>query len=377
MPKHTVIIQTPQELSQSSYIQTGFFELKRMGIIDLKTKISTKKRLGRVIVSNTGEITETKQAHPKTSFYQLINNIDNTALFFACDLYDFANHFSKEALEKCDFIFKRSYESRYVDALPKGYKHKVFPLGLIFPVHSPYKKQSFKFLIGLLLSNCKVNFKWDRFVFNRLYKTINAQQKHWKFVNTTRKLDRFENFELGVNNSILFQTRCFLYDKDQDVKEIHQQRYRIIKLLRQNFPNHFMGGFVPSKISKEKYGDALTNVPSEPEKYLNVLKNSKIVIYTRGLANSPAWKMAEYLSQGKVIIAERLTTELPKPLIHGKELLFFDTDEELIVNINKVLEDDNLSESLSKNARNYFEVNIHPAQNIKRILDIMINRKND
>jgi glycosyltransferase involved in cell wall biosynthesis len=374
MPKYTVIIQTPQELNHSSNIQTGLFELKRMGIIDLKIKINTQKRLGRIIVSNTGEITETKQAHPKTSFYQLINNIDNTALFFACDLYDFANHLSKAALEKCDFIFKRSYEPIYVNALPEEYKHKVIPLGLTFGVHSNYKEESYKFLIGLFLSNGNVNLKWDRFLFNRLYRTIKAQQKHWNFINTTRNLDRFEDYVIGKDKTILFQSRCFLHENDIDVKQIHQQRYRLIKLLRKNYPDNFLGGFVPSKISNKKYGDALTNVPSEPEKYLDVLKKSKIVIYTRGLANSPAWKMAEYLSQGKVIIAEELTTDLPVPLEHGKELLLFNTDEELILNIKRVLQDEKLGDSLSKNARNYFEEHVHPTKNVKRILDLMISK---
>jgi glycosyltransferase involved in cell wall biosynthesis len=374
MPKYTVIIQTPQELNHSSNIQTGLFELKRMGIIDLKIKINTQKRLGRIIVSNTGEITETKQAHPKTSFYQLINNIDNTALFFACDLYDFANHLSKAALEKCDFIFKRSYEPIYVNALPEIYKHKVIPLGLTFGVHSNYKEESYKFLIGLFLSNTILSFKLDRNTFKTLRKTVFAQKRHWNFINTTRNLDRFEDYVIGKDKTILFQSRCFLHENDIDVKQIHQQRYRLIKLLRKNYPDNFLGGFVPSKISNKKYGDALTNVPSEPEKYLDVLKKSKIVIYTRGLANSPAWKMAEYLSQGKVIIAEELTTDLPVPLEHGKELLLFNTDEELILNIKRVLQDEKLGDSLSKNARNYFEEHVHPTKNVKRILDLMISK---
>ncbi len=377
MSQYTVVLQTPQELNHSSNIQTGLFELNRLGFIDLKIKISNRKRLGRLIVSSSGEVTNTNQAHPKTSFYKLLNKKEGKTFFFATDLYDFANHFSLEALEECDFIFKRSYESKFVNALPEKYKKKIIPLGLTFGVHSPYKNQSYKFLTGLYLSNFNVSLKLDRLMFRRLFKTMKAQQKHWRFINTTRKLDRFENFEFGTNDKILFQTRCFLYDRDYDVKEIHQQRYRIIKLLRTNFSDNFLGGFIPSKIAKKNFHDALTNVSSNPEKYLDVLKNSKIVIYTRGLVNSPAWKMAEYLSQGKVIIAEELTTELPVPLTHGKELLIFKTDKELLININRVLEDKKLADNLSRNARNYFEQHVHPAKNVKRILDIMINSKNE
>ena len=102
------------------------------------------------------------------------------------------------------------------------------------------------------------------------------------------------------------------------------------------------------------------------------MKQAGIVIYTRGLANSPAWKLPEYLSQGKVIIAEPLTAELPEPLVHGEHLLYFNTDDELIHHIKTVLKDKALFHKLSANARRYFEDYVHPAKNIKRILDFMI-----
>lgn len=374
---YTVILYTPQELNHSSYIQTGLFELERLNIIRLKVKISTSKNLGRYIVSDTGKVTTSTQPHPKTSFYKLINNKDKSELFFATDLYDFANHFSKVALEKCDYIFKRSYEEKYVSQLPEKIQNKVHKLGQTFGVHSKHKHSDTLFLLGLIASNMRVSFKMDGFLFKRLAKSYSLQKKHWNFINTTRKLTRFENYTNAQKNVIIFQTRCFLREEEEDVISIHKQRYRIIKLLRKNFPNNFIGGFIPSKVSNEKYADALSNVPSEPEKYLDALKKAKIVIYTRGLANSPAWKMAEYLSQGKVIIAEPLSTCLPIPLIHGKEVLFFNNDEELISSINKVMEDENLANLLSKNARTYFEEHVHPTKNVKRILEFMISETLD
>jgi glycosyltransferase involved in cell wall biosynthesis len=106
-----------------------------------------------------------------------------------------------------------------------------------------------------------------------------------------------------------------------------------------------------------------------------MIKKSKIVIYTRGLANSPAWKMAEYLSQGKVIIAEKLSTELVNPLTDGKEVLFFENHHDLIDKINLVLFNEELSSKLSLNAKKYFEDVVHPKQNIKRIINLMLQHK--
>lgn len=119
------------------------------------------------------------------------------------------------------------------------------------------------------------------------------------------------------------------------------------------------------------YSDAITNITSDPVSYLNAVKESSIVIYTRGLKNSPAWKMAEYCSQGKIIIAERLTAELPDELIDGKHVLFFDGYEELVEKINLVLKSKRLRDTLSFNAREYYLNTIHPRQNVRRILKIM------
>lgn len=373
MTNYTIIIYTPQELSQSSYIQTGLFELEKMGYVNVKIKISVAKKLGRYITNNvSGKYEQTNQKYPKASYYKLIDNKTNRSVLFCVDLYDFSNQFPLIALKDCDYVFKRNFEQKHVSQLPIEHQQKVLPLNLTFWVQSEYKKGVFLFFMGALLSNLNTALKMDRFLFKKMFKTFKAQVLHQKYINKSRNLSRYEKFESAELNTIFFQTRCFLHEDEVDVKEIHLQRYRIIKLLKNQFPNEFLGGFVSSKIAHENYNDAISNVPSEPELYLDALKKAKIVIYTRGLANSPAWKMAEYLSQGKTIIAERLTAELPVPLTHGKEALFFDTDEELCENIKLVLSDKKLAEDLSTHARAYFEEHVHPAKSVKRILELMM-----
>jgi len=372
MSNYTVVIYTPQELNHSSFIQTGLFELENRGFIKVKIKLCTSKSLGHYVVVDDEVNKKVNQPYPKASYYKLIDNVSNKEITFATDLYDFSSHFSLAALNNCDYIFKRNFERSFVKKLPEKYKKKISPLGLTFGVHSEFKKKKGLFFTGLLLSNLRVNCKFDRTFFKRIMNTYIRQIKHWNFIKSSRKISRFASFQKGVNKTIFFQTRCFLYDTDKDVIGIHEQRYHIIKLLRKEFSKYFLGGFIPSRIVNEKYSDALSNVPSAPELYLDALKNAEIVIYTRGLVNSPAWKMAEYLSQGKVIIAERLTAELPVPLVHGKEVLFFDTDEELIKNIRKVLFDSDLRSELSNNARAYFEQYVHPVESVNRLLNIMI-----
>ena len=370
--QYSLILHTPQELSQSSYVHTGLFEIQKSNGLKLTVKLSFKKRLGRLVFDTRGMLYKNSKSHPKTSVYTLKNKITGKSSTFAIDLYDHANDFSEYALKHCDFYFKRNYESKYVDKLPSELKASCLPLGLSFRVTSEDVQSNFKIRLGYMLSTLNAALKFDRLIFWRLFNKTKAINLHLKSHKSNRIILSFEKYNPNTKiDSILFQTRCFPDESNPDILAINQQRYRLIHVLREAFPKHFNGGFVPSDIVNRKYKDAITNVPTAPEDYLQFMKQSGIVIYTRGLANSPAWKMAEYLSQAKVIIAEKMTTELPTPLIDGKEVLFFDSEKSLIAQINKVLSDSNFCAELSKNARRYFEKHVHPKENIKRILDVV------
>lgn len=370
-----VNIFTPQELNHSSYIQTGLFELEKEGFLSTKVKLSLSKKTGTIKVVNS-KLVQTNEPHPKTSFYELEDTNTGKKIKFATDLYDASYSFSVYALEHCDFVFKRNFERKSIQSLPQKYQDKLLPLGLAFGCHSPQKKQWYKFLIGYILNILLLNFKMDSYFYKRYKREFTTIKYHLKHIKTTRSIANFEAYEVSnLSNEILFQTRCFASENSDDVKGIHLQRYKIVKLLHKNFPNEFKGGIITSNISKANYSDALTNLSSDPISYLNQVKKAKIVIYTRGLVNSPAWKMPEYLSQGKVIIAEKLTTELPVPLTHGKEVLFFENEEEIPTIIQNVMYNDELCSSLAKNARSYFEQNVHPKENVKRMLTFMLQNK--
>lgn len=371
-PQITINIYTPQELNHSSYVQTGLFELEHDGWLKTNVMLSVKKRLGTIHIKDTLE-EYPKAPHPKTSFYELINHENGQRIGFATDLYDASHSFSKYALEHCDFVFKRNYESKYVEQLPDAFQRKLYPLGWTFGVHSKHKKSSGKFYTGLILTNARLNLKGDRYFFNRILETFQQQKKHWKFINTTRKLQSFDVKPTSPEKDyIVFQTRCFAHENEPELKQLHQQRYRIILLLKHHFPDLFRGGFIPSKLVNEKYKDAITNLKTDPQSYLELVKSSKIGIYTQGIQDSPAWKMAEYLSQGKVVIAQRFKTELPVPLEDKKHVLFFDEEHQIPELCKLVLGNTELASNLAHNGRRYYETHISPKQNIKRIIELML-----
>lgn len=366
-----VNIFTPQELNHSSYIQTGLFELEKEGTIKTNVKISLSKRLGTIKIENN-KLVQTNEPHPKTSFYEVEDKTSGKKIKFATDLYDASFSFSLYALEHCDFVFKRNFERKNIQSLPQKYQEKIVPLGLTFKVLSSNNKQSYKFLIGLILSNFLLSIKLDSYLFKRITSSLKKQLKHWINYKKSSFLTTYESSTTNLENYIFFQTRCFSNEDQADVLEIHKQRLRIVLLLKENFRENFKGGIIPSKIAETKYNEALTDQLTDANSYLELIKKAKIVIYTRGLVNSPAWKMPEYLSQGKVIIAEKLTAELPIPLTHGKEVLFFENEEEIPTIIQNTMYNNELCNSLAKNARSYFEQNVHPKENVKRMLNFML-----
>ena len=75
--------------------------------------------------------------------------------------------------------------------------------------------------------------------------------------------------------------------------------------------------------SSTHFRNNISNINSNNKNYFKEVQRSQIVIYTRGLLESPAWKMAEHLSQGKAIISEKLSTQLPDEIQDKKTFSFF------------------------------------------------------
>lgn len=366
-----VIIYTPQEHNQSSYFHTGLFELEQKGILKCRIVLDTAEKRGTLSTID-GTSIRSNHPQPKTSYYKLIDNKKNKEINFAVDAYDIAHFFSEYALKKCDFVFKRNYEKKYICPLEKSYQHKLKPLGLSFGSLSRHRHDRFKLLSGLLISNLRLHLKIDRYLFSKFFSIIRKKLDHWYFVQNARLIDSFQSFSVDTELTVIFQTRCFARSEEPDVQEIHSQRADLIRILRKRLGKQFIGGFIPDEVSKKYYTDCLTNMSTDPQGYLQLVKKASIGIYTRGLANSPAWKLAEYLSQGKCIVAEPLTTELPVPLEHGKHLMYFHSPEECADICEMLLKDPAQMQKLSRNARAYYEEHVDPVANVKRIINLML-----
>lgn len=368
-----VVIYTPQEHNQSSYFHTGLFELERMGILKCRVVLDTQERRGTLSTFDE-KLTRSNHPQPKTSYYKLIDKKNNKEVYFAVDAYDIAHFFSEYALKNCEFIFKRNYEQKYTCRLDKSYQNKIYSLGLTFKVQSLNRHSLLTYFSGLIIGNLRLIQQKDRAFPRRIYQSIKKNYTHWLDAKNTRAWHDFNQYSLANDHSVIFQTRCFARTEEPDVQGIHNQRADLIRILKKRLGKQFIGGFIPDEVSKKYYPDCLTNMPTDPQGYLQLVKKASIGIYTRGLANSPAWKLAEYLSQGKCIVAEPLTTELPVPLEHGKHLMYFHSPEECADLCEMLLNNPAKMQELSRNARAYYEQHVDPVVNVQRIIDLMLEK---
>lgn len=372
-PNYTVEIYTPQDLNHSSYIHTGLFKLEEQGLIQCHIKWDISKKMGRISTENGTPIV-TNFPQTKTSYYKLIDHSTLKTYFFATDLFDVPFSFSKYALDHCDYIFKRNYVPKYINSLNSQHSKKISPMGLTLGVQLDQIKYEWVFKAAHLISNILLNLKFDRMLFYRLNRTMRKSLKHWKYVTEGRGISQLINTSESNQLNIFYQVRCFPGIIENHVKKINNQRAYLIRALKKNFDSFFYGGLVPDEVAHTLYKDCVTNLPTNPVEYLKLMNESSICIYTNGLRGSPARKISEYMAKSKCIVAEKFEAQLPVPIRNGVEVMFFETPEECVSICEKLLNDEEKVKLLSANAKSYFDNNIYPTKNVKRILELMLQK---
>jgi hypothetical protein len=131
--------------------------------------------------------------------------------------------------------------------------------------------------------------------------------------------------------------------------------------------DQFVGGFVPDAYARQHYPDCVAPEKLDQNAYMQLVRSSRICIYSRGLRDSPAFKLGEYLAGSRCIVSQRFKTELSAPLEDGRDVLFFDTAEELVEKCRLLLNDTELQQRLSKGARTYYQQHVKPRQRVLQI----------
>ncbi|MGJ8638551.1 MAG: hypothetical protein ACSHYA_04085 [Opitutaceae bacterium] len=269
------------------------------------------------------------------------------------DLSDQQRIIIPQALDECDFYFKRSFD-------PKGYESsKVKPYGLYYATTSPVE---YDLITRTICSNSnrRIWLKKPRQAVRNLKSALQLKNKIIQ--------ESPEAPYLTGEQKVFFQTRLF---RPQKQAERNEERIAFVKALKRELGDAFVGGIVDCPNSRNyKLGNLISEHRSDQKTYLNLIQNSAICISTTGVYLSTPCKISEYLKLGRCILSNPIHDKLPQPLVEGTHINSFRTIEECIKKSTQLLNDPKRVREMQLNGFNYYNEHASPEVAVRRLLKL-------
>jgi hypothetical protein len=263
-----------------------------------------------------------------------------------------------EVLQEVDFYFKRSYADAEVKKLRENFK--VFPLGLNYPVYcggfDRFSLERATLQEGLEVYRSVLRgLGVDYILGNRRY--------------GVPRLGRMEAYpDLTAGPRALFIAGAWnpgdahSKQKSDEREYINNMRADCIRLLRKEFKKYFLGGFIHDSYVQKKFADCLLSEPRLAKKrnYMRLLKQFPIGVATTGLHGSIGWKLAEYVSLSKAIVAERLNYRVPGQFAREANYLEFSSAAGCAEGVTRLFQDHELRRRMMVNNFRYYQSYLRP-----------------
>lgn len=362
-----VEVEAPHELNHSSYALTGLFDLHALRRIrGVRVAPRLDHHRGELRVEADGSITPSSFHAYKTTFLTLRSG--HRDIRMAIDFRDASTIFPKDGLD-ADVLFKRSHEPGPVATVAPAARARILPAGLSLRIASPVAHSGMRRGVGFWSAIIAYNLRADRHLVTRLAREVRAGRRHQRAARFQLRSDHLRTPPSSAPGStVFFQTRTFGATHDVDTAAVHRFRVELVRGLRQEFGDRFVGGIIPDAFSTVAYPDCLSSVPADLPSYMESLAGAGIVITSRGLAGSIPWKVPEAMALARCIVAERPHTTLPSPLTDGETLRTFATVEECVGRCRDLLDDTDQRQALAQAGRRYYEDWVDPPVAIHRLL---------
>ena len=358
---------TVYPISMSAYtsqIYAGLFDLEATGDISLRFSGAPRHR----IEERNGAYGFADNQH--VLHLDLRDSASGQELSLCYDMMDSAGISSMSGLTHCDTYFKRSYLQTFLDSAERPwakenpqYTDRIFPYGLNYPCSSIHQNRLWRRTILF----AKATHVWNRVSPRQLAHlaldlTLNRPSNDAAYQLDSRALEVSPN--APTLPQVLLQTRLFTSAGRSDAEQVesfNEYRITVTRLLKAHFGSRFVGGIFPDEQAKRRCPDVLTQLSTERPDYLQLVRDSRIVVFTRGLADSIGWRLPELLAASKAVVAEPLSYELPIPLVDGKHVTFFSSAVQCVEQVEALLADEHACQGLRHAAHDYYQNNTRPA----------------
>jgi hypothetical protein len=327
-----------------SQIYTGFAMLHKSGEILL-----TQQHC------NQDHFDASKPQHLRNAKDTHVLVIINSGIRLYYDCHD-SFEIDENAASEVDCYFKRSYAQ---STIPASFAAKVFSLGMNYEVYSASPDK----------------FEQQRL---RCFEEEPDDPESLQFRPSIKNMRAAPNRCLP--RRVLFITRAWdPYDvpdrSEQKIAErilINKTRSLCVKLLRKEFGDVFLGGFMHSDYAAKNYADVLLSDDeiSKKENYIELLRQYPICVTTTGLHGSIGWKLAEYVAFSRAVVSEHLNYTVPGDFQAGKNYLEFREPSQCIRAVHELMFDDILAYEMMLSNQAYYFHHLKADAMIRRTLQI-------
>jgi hypothetical protein len=255
-------------------------------------------------------------------------------------------------LERADLYFKRSLWPEALAELSPQLIGKIRPFGLNNP--------------QIRLSTAA------KLVSARHAAKVGARQL-WTDARQLLALPTPQSFECPPDRPaeqlVLFQTRVWEPpNADPLTTAINEERVALVTALRRAFGDRFLGGLVPTPFAQKHYPGAITRLPFSMRSYARLLKKPLVAVYSRGLHDSIAFKMGEYLAASRAIVGHKPQAVLPRQLAEGFNYLSFSGPDECVANCDRLLSNPEAAGAMRRSNWEYYLDQVEPAKQLLNVL---------
>lgn len=285
-------------------------------------------------------------------------------------------------LKAADVYFKRSYCQDVIDEMSENERRKILPFGLNYECNSESDKR-------ILLRRIFWNITYNK------YKSISLKSTplrglYRSALDVMAYMSNREQFYSPLINDfvdhptsptiprILFQSRVWNPEKypffdAEELEQLNEMRAKVVRALKSEFGDRFVGGLAPNDYAKYRYPDCITNQRYDRPSYLNLVKQSLITVTTTGLQHSEGWKLAEFLAASKCIVSEPPRNKLPFPFEDGVNYISLASPEECVEGCDKLFRDTEFATAMRFRNYEYYTKYVDPDSYLYSCLERALN----
>ncbi len=334
-------------------IYAGLYELDAADNVKLQFLRTPDKRLG--------------EATDHSLFLVISNQKSGRQCLVCFDMHDSMEIDSAEKLRACDIYFKRSYSQPYINTLPDTLAGRIYPFGFNYACCSHYERRH---IVNQLISHHCVTNKFQtgklasiKTIFKKSFRLLLQGQSRFPL---------YHKFEAGPDNpgsgEILFQTRVWdpkdspeSYRRDPEKhRRLNEDRANTVRALRSAFGNAFTGGLEPTDFAVRYFPDCLTNLKTDKEEYLELVKQCSIAVTTTGLHDSTGWKLPEFVAASRCVVTEPIKYAIPGSFVEHRNYLSFTTPKDCVNACRKLIADKQLAKSMRESNCLYYQKSLSP-----------------